>query len=223
MNLCYYCIFILCRWPKLYFWQKNTWEALWEGCPPWVMVTWFVISHERECCCTVYCHDCDSVVGTRPWADLLATVNILRCQVTLSTNAKTTVWLADAGYFSPLMLCQVCTTALFSFWLFQRLFTWSGLQQVKHMLNCIKVRWQGQSRTFHLLTQKTTWLYVLDVSFGTFVWILADKMFLYTSAFILLLPSALTSSMNKSEPAPVAAIHAQTSQHPNKFCKKINN
>uniref|UniRef100_A0A0E9WJE5 Uncharacterized protein n=1 Tax=Anguilla anguilla TaxID=7936 RepID=A0A0E9WJE5_ANGAN len=40
-------------------------------------------------------------------------------------------------------------------------------------------------------------------------WICADKMFLYTSEIILLLPSAVTSSMKTNEPDPEVAIHDQ--------------
>ena len=44
------------------------------------------------------------------------------------------------------------------------------------------------------------------ISFDAFAWIWAGKT-LYTLAFILLLSSPVTSSMNTSEPVPVAAIH----------------
>ncbi len=77
------------------------------------------------------------------------------------------------------------------------------LQQVKCMLNRIQVRW-------------LTWpLHNSPLSFQNFQWVLkafgwiwADNIARNTSEFILLLLSAVTSSINTREPVPLAAIHA---------------
>ena len=47
------------------------------------------------------------------------------------------------------------------------------------------------------------------MSLGAFSWTLVDKMFLYTSEFILLLQSFVTSSIKMSESVPEAAVQAQ--------------
>ena len=97
-----------------------------------------------------------------------------------------------------------------------------GLQQVKCMLSRIQVRWL----TWPLHNIPLIWLKTLFGCFSSMlrvivhlhceapsdefcsIWpIWADKIARNTSEFILLLLSAVTSSLNTREPVPVAAIH----------------
>ncbi len=97
------------------------------------------------------------------------------------------------------------------------------LQQVKCMLNRIQVRWLTcHCITVHFFPFKN-FLVAFAVCFGSlsictvkrrpmsseaFGWIWADNIARNTSEFILLLLSAVTSSINTREPVPLAAIHA---------------
>ncbi len=97
------------------------------------------------------------------------------------------------------------------------------LQQVKCMLNRIQVRWLTWPLHNSPLLSLQNSLVAFAVCFGSlsictvkrrpmsseaFGWIWADNIARNTSEFILLLLSAVTSSINTREPVPLAAIHA---------------
>lgn len=82
--------------------------------------------------------------------------------------------------------------------------------------------WLGHWRILHCFTLRSSWV-VFAVCFGLLsictvkhhiissaasVWLWADSIALYTSEFILLRPSAVTSSMKTSEPVQLTALHA---------------
>ena len=85
------------------------------------------------------------------------------------------------------------------------------------LLNWIQVRWQNISLRclkklfgcFRSMFQVIVHLHC-PMSSEAFGWIWADNIAWNTSEFILLLLSAVTSSINTREPVPLAAIHAHT-------------
>ncbi len=125
---------------------------------------------------------------------------------------------------SPVMLCQASTATVFSSCLFLGHFPFSFcLQQVKCMLNRIQVRWLtwplhnspllSLQKLFGCFCSMLGSLSICTVkrrpmSSEAFGWIWADNIARNTSEFILLLLSAVTSSINTREPVPLAAIHA---------------
>ena len=94
------------------------------------------------------------------------------------------------------------------------------LQQVKCMLNRIQVRWltwpfyniplclKKPFGCFRSMLRVICTVKRRPMSSEAFGWIWADNIARNTSEFILLLLSAVTSSINTREPVPLAAIHA---------------
>ncbi len=122
------------------------------------------------------------------------------------------------------MLCQASTANRLQFLLVLGAFSLQFcLQQVKCMLNWIQVRWLTWPLHNSPLLSLQNSLVAFAVCFGSlsictvkrrpmsseaFGWIWADNIARNTSEFILLLLSAVTSSINTREPVPLAAIHA---------------
>ena len=122
------------------------------------------------------------------------------------------------------MLCQASTATVFSSSLFLGHFPFSFVFS-KWNAWSIGFRsgdWFGHCITFHFFALKN-YLVAFAVCFGSlsiytvkrcpvsseaFDWIWADNIAQNTSEFILLLLSAVTSSINTREPVPLAAIHA---------------
>ncbi len=125
---------------------------------------------------------------------------------------------------SLVMLCQASTATVFSSCLFLEHFPFSFVFS-KWNACSIGFRsgdWLGHCITVHFFSFKNS-LVAFAVCFGSlsictvkrhpmsseaFGWIWADNIARNTSEFILLLLSAVTSSINTREPVPLAAIHA---------------
>ena len=127
---------------------------------------------------------------------------------------------------SLVMLCQASTASVFSSCLFLGHFPFSFVFS-KWNARSIGFRsgdWLDHCRTFHFFALKNS-LVAFAVCFGSlsictvkrrpmsseaFGWTWADIIARNTSEFILLLLSAVTSSINTREPVPLAAIHVHT-------------
>ena len=125
---------------------------------------------------------------------------------------------------SLVMLCQASTATVFSSRLFLGHFPFSFVFSKSNACS-IGFRsgvWLGHCITFHFFALKN-YLVTFAVCFGSlsictvkcrpmsseaFGWIWAYNIARNTSEFILLLLSAVTSSINTREPVPLAAIHA---------------
>ncbi len=67
----------------------------------------------------------------------------------------------------------------------------------------------GSRSAFKVTPEVFIWLGLRHpINFAAFDWIWADSISLYTSEFIRLLLSSVTSSLNTSNPVPLEAIHA---------------
>lgn len=123
------------------------------------------------------------------------------------------------------MFCQPFSTAVFSScWFLGAFCLRFCFEQVKCMLVWIQVRWlTGPWQNIPLLCLKKSLRLVSKYSSGhcpsvsvkccqkafeVFGWFWPDNIALYTSELILLLWSAVTSSLNTKEPVPLAALHA---------------
>ncbi len=124
---------------------------------------------------------------------------------------------------SFVVVCQAFTAADFSCCLFVGPSVFSF---VFSKLNACSIGlksgdWHGHCRIFHFFTFKNSWV-VFSVCFGSLYtrtmkchainfdaigWIWADSISLYTSEFIRLLLSSVTSSLNTSNPVPLEAMH----------------
>ncbi len=122
------------------------------------------------------------------------------------------------------MLCQAFTAADFSCCLFVGL---SASSFVFSKWNACSIGlksggWHGHCRIFHFFTFKNPWVAFAvcfgsssictikrrPINFAAVGWIWADSISLYTSEFIRLLLSSVTSSLNTSNPVPLEAMHA---------------
>ncbi len=123
-----------------------------------------------------------------------------------------------------MMLCQAFTVADFSCCLFVGL---SAFSFVFSKWNACSIElksgdWLGHCRIFHFLTFKNSWVAFAEcfgslsirtmkrrpINFAAFGLNLAEGISLYTSEFIQLLLSSVTSSINTSNPVPLEAMHA---------------
>ncbi len=124
---------------------------------------------------------------------------------------------------SFVVVCQAFTAADFSCCLFVGPSVFSF---VFSKLNACSIGlksgdWHGHCRIFHFFTFKNSWvvfavcfasLYTRTmkrhaINFDAIDWIWADSISLYTSEFIRLLLSSVTSSLNTSNPVPLEAMH----------------
>ncbi len=145
-------------------------------------------------------------------------LNPLQAMTALSLELITRDWVS-----SFVMLCQAFTAADFSCCLFVGLSAFSFVFS-KWNACSIGLRsgdWLGHCRIFHFFTFKNSRVafavclghrpVVLKrhpINFAAFGWIWADSISLYTSEFIQLLLSSVTSSINTSNPVPLEAMHS---------------
>ncbi len=125
---------------------------------------------------------------------------------------------------SFVMLCQDFTAADFSCCLFVGLSAFSFVFS-KWNACSIGLRsgdWPGHCRIFKFFTFKNSWVAFAvcfgsssictmkhhPINFAPFYWIWAESISLYTSEFIRLLLSSVTSSLNTRNPVPLEAMHA---------------
>ncbi len=128
---------------------------------------------------------------------------------------------------SFVMLCQAFTAADFSCCLFvgRAAFSFVFSKWNSCSIGLRSGDWLGHCRIFHFITFKNSWVAFAGcfgsssicakkhhpINFAAFGWIWAESISLYTSKFIRLLLSSVTSPLNTSNPVPLEAMHAHAS------------